>query len=208
MPNPANKRHAVLPVRTMNSYYTQVPHKIFPVCLRYGIIHVHIPKTAGTSIRSALFGSSVIKHVTATQIERELWEALPSFSIVRHPLHRFLSNYRYHCRSNYSGVLLKSYPDLKSLDVVQYCDRLLERHPLLLPQARFVTRDDSAKTRVDHILQFETLSETLPALLAQLGIKKRIRHLKRGPETTVDLPEATRRRVEAFYEEDFALFGY
>ena len=73
-------------------YNKELPKQLFPINPTYKIIHVHIPKTAGTSIRNALFGSDVVRHIKAKEINLSLWEALPSITIIRDPLERFISS--------------------------------------------------------------------------------------------------------------------
>lgn len=192
----------------LDAYFKALPVEIYPVSPVHKVIHVHVPKTAGTSIRLALFGSRVIKHVRAHEIDPKLWVSLPSFAVVRHPLSRFVSNYRFHCKSDYAGVMMRAHPDLKWLTIEDYCDRFLISHPLLAPQTDFLCHPESEKKQVDHLVRFENLTTEVNALFGKLGIKKSIPHVKKSPSFKDEIPQSVREQVEAFYAKDYELFGY
>jgi len=89
---PAGFRHALLARRRA------------PIWRRAGIIFVHIPKAAGTSINQALYGR-FMGHITARTIKR--WspravQQLPTFCVTRNPWDRLVSAYRFATRG--SGI--------------------------------------------------------------------------------------------------------
>lgn len=62
-----------------------------------GLILVHIPKNAGTSVEDAIFGYRV-RHRTWREIREacpHAWSSLPKIAIVRDPVDRFLSAFDY-----------------------------------------------------------------------------------------------------------------
>lgn len=63
-----------------------------------GVIFVHIPRTGGTSVTRTLYARGV-GHRTAAEIQRyagtAMWNQYPSFAIVRDPVARLKSAYRY-----------------------------------------------------------------------------------------------------------------
>ncbi|MFQ6547508.1 sulfotransferase family 2 domain-containing protein [Aestuariibius sp. 2305UL40-4] len=67
------------------------------VYLKRGLILIHIPKNAGTSVEDALFGYRV-RHRTWAEIREscpEAWAKCPKLAILRDPVDRFLSAYDY-----------------------------------------------------------------------------------------------------------------
>ncbi|MEL6645848.1 MAG: sulfotransferase family 2 domain-containing protein [Pseudomonadota bacterium] len=72
------------------------PH-LEAVYLKRGVILIHIPKNAGTSVEEAIYGYRV-RHRTWSDIRRTCptaWATLPKIAIVRDPVDRFLSAYDY-----------------------------------------------------------------------------------------------------------------
>lgn len=62
-----------------------------------GVVFVHVPKAAGTSISQSLYGRSV-GHYSAADVKRfapACLSNLPSFAVVRNPWSRCLSAYRF-----------------------------------------------------------------------------------------------------------------
>jgi hypothetical protein len=58
----------------------------------YNIVFIHIPKTAGSSIRRGFFKGNFEKKVPET-FPKE-WESMFKFTFVRNPFDRFVSNYK------------------------------------------------------------------------------------------------------------------
>jgi hypothetical protein len=72
-------------------------YRRLPLWRRAGVVFVHVPKAAGTSINHALYGRSM-GHLTAQEIQRYcpgLLETLASFAVVRNPWSRLVSAYSF-----------------------------------------------------------------------------------------------------------------
>lgn len=74
-------------------------HKTSEILQKDGLIFIHIPKNAGTSIYKAL-GFEKSTHSKASEIlqnneNKKLWDSHFSFAVVRHPINRFISLYNY-----------------------------------------------------------------------------------------------------------------
>lgn len=195
--------------KDLEEYHKNTPKKIFPVHIGLRVIHIHIPKTAGTSIRSALFGSAVIKHVTAQEVNEYFWEKFLSFSVIRHPVERLYSNYKYHCKTPYKGALKKSNPDLSDLSFDAYCERFLfEGQILMAPQVSYLSRNGSSKKFVDHLIRFEDMASGLSELESKIGQKLNLPHLKSSPSIEIQPGPDIKTLIEKFYAEDFEKLGY
>jgi hypothetical protein len=165
-----------------------------PIYPQHKLTYIHIPKTAGGSIERLLEpykaqGSKTalnrilrllpIKrnidrayipgHATALKhrawMGSDLWETFTSFTVVRNPYDRLISEYEYvrqtprHHRHKHTNTLA-------------FEDYLAERSAT---QMSFIT-NKSGDIIVDHILRFEELHDGLDTLFAQLGIAERLPH--------------------------------
>lgn len=189
-----------------DAYFQELPPAFFPISPIHGLIHIHVPKTAGTSIRVALFGSNVIKHVKACQVATKLWEDMPSFSVVRDPVGRFISSYKYHCKSRYNGVLAKQHPNLKKMTVEEYYDTFLHSGAgLLASQSKYLTRVDTKKQIVDHILRFDKLKDDFGSLCDAYGVNVTLGRQKTTDNIEFDISKSMIIKVRDFYKDDMEI---
>ena len=69
----------------------------YPYWKRAGVIFVHIPKSAGVAINTALYNRP-LGHFFATDIQKVIpnaFDSLLTFGVVRNPLDRLVSAYRF-----------------------------------------------------------------------------------------------------------------
>ena len=192
-------------------------------------IHVHVPKTAGLSIKASLgdgvFNKAVFpvnepsagingQHLTAAEMQAHdpagIWSSYFTFAFVRNPWDRMVSEYFWRQRMSPRRVC---FPDMEALlDAVEhgweYEDTDL-RHTL--PQKNFVT-DAEGRLLVDFLGRYETLLEDFSKVLEKLGLPPQPlplvnnqygrQHYSRYFTTT------TRDQVARLFEADIAFFGY
>lgn len=210
---PLDLRHAIL-VRRRAAIWRQA-----------GIVFVHIPKAAGTSINQTLYGR-FMGHPPAVTIRR--WAPrdvvhLPSFAVTRNPWARVVSAYRFAKTGAGLGTGLVAgmrRPDQYRTNEFATFERfvqewlaqrnILAADGVFQPQWRFVC-DTNRTVLVDHLGKVEDLSSTYEFILDTVGAEVRFPHANlSGP--SVDYRDyydsSTRRTVATIYEEDIRLFGY
>ncbi|MEM9249831.1 MAG: sulfotransferase family 2 domain-containing protein [Pseudomonadota bacterium] len=188
------------------------------VYLRRGLILIHIPKTAGTSVEDALFGHRV-RHRDWREI-RDLcpraWGALPKIAVVRDPVERFLSAYDYlrgggrnATDRGFAAAMIGAQPVTRIVD--RLSQRLAYRKRVqsyfhFRPQRQYVC-DDTEQLRVDWLIPFSQLAEGLEALAGIAPATLRHANTTRGPRTDrTALPQETLVQIRRLYAGDVTLF--
>jgi Sulfotransferase family len=214
----------------------------------FGFIFVHVPKCAGTSVTSVLsrlctvldieiggsvFGEAIqpayqkrhgiTKHSTARELRallgEQLWLKYTSFGVVRHPLDRLLSAYRFlrqwDSPSNWMRAQMmefQSFADFVASDIWTEDDGL---DRLFRPQAFWLADPNKDELLVDRILHTETLNADLERLLLDLGVPRSrmptdAPHLNATKETDtlLDLGNELLDKVRTRYARDLRMFGY
>lgn len=189
---------------------------------RRGVIFVHVPKAAGTSISNAIYGRP-LGHIKAASIRAfcpELYRECAVFSVVRNPWDRAVSAFEYARQggTDVGGIARgvgrdarrwRDFPDF----LTNYLAGLDTEHAdfVFQPQAGFVC--DARGLIVPDIFRFERMDEVEAYLRARLG-----------PELSIASMNASQRRrdyveryrgsaelidvVATVYAEDVRLFGY
>lgn len=214
----------------------------------HGFVFVHVPKSAGTSVTSVLsglcsvldievggsaFGEAVqpafqarhglSKHSTAAEIRALLgeqqWMRMVSFGVVRHPLARLASAWRFLRQWDSPGNFLReallateTFEDFLATDLwvdSPGLDRMFQ------PQAFWLAHEQRDELLVDTVCKVETLDADLHALLSRIGVpvSAQPQAVPRLNATVTrqegqDLPEALRAKVRDRYARDLQLFGY
>ncbi len=172
------------------------------------LVFVHNPKAAGTSFRAWLGLEGAIQHGFPTlNVPAPLWQAYTVVVVVRDPVERALSSYRFHTHESYEGGYLKKYPDLHSWDLAKYLDVMIGQELFVLaPQYRYCEHLLSTK-RPDFLLRFENLDPT--PLADRLGITDPFPfHNRNQNPKSADLDERTYGRLVQHFRMDYAAFGY
>jgi len=196
-----------------------------PIWLRAGIVFVHIPKAAGTSISEALYGRFV-GHVRAADVVQ--WgpsrlKALPRFAITRNPWDRLVSAYRFVTRGGgvggaHAGRVWRA--EQYRISEFQSFDRFVTEwlaprdlrtlDVAFQPQSLFVC-DKRGAIIVDRIGRYENLAASL-ASLRELGpqvpgLSDSNRSGARTDYRTFYTPELVK-LVGTIYASDVERFGY
>ncbi len=190
-----------------------------------GIIFIHVPRTAGTSIARAIYGRP-LGHMKASTVGRvcpTLFRDLPSFAVVRNPWDRLVSAYHFavqggtrdagiHRKSQYRGAEFRSFAAF--LDEWFRHQRLMACDFVFQPQNLYVCRraGGGAEIMVDFVGRIERMDEVCAFLAERLGTRfefPRNNASVRQRDYRTFYPEKWMQQLVADrYSEDLALLGY
>ena len=192
--------------------------------LSAGVVFVHIPKAAGTSLSEALYGR-FLGHLKARDIRRfgsRAVNALPFVAVTRNPWDRLVSAYRFATRGTGIGDRAGAIWRPEQYQVAAFesfetfvRDWLAPRDPTKLdfvfqPQWTFVFAADGTNL-VQHVGRFEQLEATYDFL------RKRLRQMAPMPQANRSGPAVDYRSfytpelvdlVGSIYSQDVSRFGY
>lgn len=190
-----------------------------------GIVFIHVPKAAGTSINEALYGR-FIGHPHALDVKR--WapadvKSLPMFGVTRNPWDRLVSAWRFARRGLGVGETYRAgmwKPEQYQVPEFQTFDRFVREwlatrdvtklDGVFQPQWMFLC-DGNGKLIVDHVGKLDDLSPTLDFVRQVRGQALEVRNANRSGEA-VDYrsfytPELVE-HVGQIYERDVRAFDY
>jgi len=186
-------------------------------------LFVHIPKTAGTSIRDEFKIKSTHHSPTYNKTDKTIlleklnvavqiknYQRFISFAVLRHPYDRFLSAYQYlyHRNSNSFKVdfayyqMLHKYSSLD--DVLNDLSNLKNKIVHFVDQHNFVC-DSEGKILVNHVLKFENLVEDLKTLNSKWPALKKTNP---SPDMQISLTPDQKQKIYQAYKRDFEIFGF
>ena len=195
---------------------------IFPWHRENGLFFIHIPKAAGTSVRSAIGTPFVPEypHVKANsfrQMDPDLFDSAFSFAVIRHPLDRFLSAYSHiHILDlyNHDPILLHA-PDI--LNWPKFMEKFESSHWYrsvifsalhFQPQWMFVCSPDGRQI-VKKLFAFEDMATTMCRdVSAHLGreIELPVNNVSTREQDGYTLTENAKQLVLRHYAKDLALY--
>jgi len=193
-----------------------------------GIVFIHIPKAAGTSVCESLYQGRV-GHFTLAEMRQtgqndcarsrgqQGIDGLPTFSVVRDPLERLYSSYRYARDGGgskgainpdpvYESRAFRSFSSFLSEWLVEQELTTLDR--VFWPQTRFV--EDNSKAQVDFIGKVENMGAVEQWLRETVDEDLEIPHLNRAhsQQEPPAVDDFDRRVVQELYREDYEAFEY
>ncbi|OHB78464.1 MAG: hypothetical protein A2W31_00060 [Planctomycetes bacterium RBG_16_64_10] len=174
---------------------------------------VHINKTGGSSIESAL--GLPFRHMTAREMQAlvgpQRWQRRFTFTVVRNPWAKVVSHYGYRLKRDKlcrDGDRL-GFADWVRLAYGQNDPRYYDVPKMFMPQVDWIT-DDHGAMLVDFVGRFEDLEGSFAEICRRLGVVATLPHLKRtdhGPYQEYYTPEA-RGIVARWFARDIEQFGY
>lgn len=178
-----------------------------------GLIFVHIPKAAGTSISHALYGMPV--HHASIRLHRRLLgprhRHLPSFAVLRDPIERFLSAYRYGRAGGGCNEIAEAFAAQyrafqsidQALDHVEQASSPYQVDHIYRPQNWYLT-DDAGRIAVDRLLTMDDIPN-LPDMVPGFP-RHRLPYLNRSAPIDLALSASQRHRLHELYAQDFELW--
>lgn len=186
-----------------------------------GIVFIHVPRTAGSSIADALYGRSV-GHFTARDlvVAPKDVQALARFGIVRNPWDRLVSAWSLAKQgvSRDGKVIVRNacqyaVPEFATFDsFVRNWLAPRDLHSLdgiFRPQIDYLAGRQGAVV-LDHLGRFEDLAETYRWLEAQAGLNLSLRTIAASERSAYAgyYTDTTREIAARLYADDIAAFGY
>jgi hypothetical protein len=187
-----------------------------------GLLLVHVPKTAGTSLGKAIYGFEGTGHHTALELQQlspDVYGELFVVGFVRNPWDRLVSAYCFVAHGSSSSVridrntkaLVDGYPDFKAFVLEWLASVDMAAAPIIFrPQYCFLC-DESGVLMVDFVGHVETIDQDVKKIAAHMGwesiVLPRINASSRGNYRDY-YDDETRAVIERVYEKDIKMFGY
>ena len=208
---------------------------------QFKFLYIAINKTGSSTVRGLLNPYSDVRsisnsgkfahHVTAHKLKSVFhnyhwsWDDYFKFSVVRHPVSRLYSLYKYRLRLGRqppSANFLKNNYGLYKASL-EFCDRNISFEEAILTdaiptpsQCSFVVDPDNGDMLLDQVIKLEDLANGLNGVWNRLGL--RLEDLRVIPVLNASNQErsswhgllgpAAMAKVESIYEADYALFDY
>ena len=212
---------SIAPQFAVNALRRARRQDLFGTFRRAGVVFIHVPRVAGTSISHALYPHWINHFTVAEHLETfpDDLIGLPRFAVVRNPWERAVSSWSFaRAGAGAEGVVVNRAgryqgPQFQSFErfVTQWLPkRNLERvDPIFREQSAYLL-DRQGRLAVDHIGRLEDLRTTERWLADLLGAEKRFARLnvsEHGDYRDYYTPELMR-MVAKVYARDIDLFGY
>jgi hypothetical protein len=180
---------------------------------------IHIPKTAGTSIRKGAWQGRYEGPVHGSIPED--WKRFPSFAFVRHPLDRFISAWKMFTQGTRNEPSWSLPADARPLTLVEFAEIVFDESILFDERRRSFeekirhhtmpqTHSFYCLREAEFIGRFEFLERDFALIANRVGLQASLPHLHatehRGWKEYLWGPLLD--RCKAFYADDFRELGY
>ncbi len=175
-----------------------------------GIVFVHIPKTAGTSVKASLgLRQGGAEHAVPTAlVHPRTWRGYFTFCVVRNPWDRLVSSYAYHTSPRYTGMKLRRFVLPEALSFEEYFEAL-KTTSALRPQVEYLVHRYSSAP-IDCVCRFENIAADMAPILARYGTTTGMprKNVTVRSDYCKYYSDEMRETVARFYRDDIERFGY
>lgn len=191
-------------------------NKIPNIAKDKGVLFIHIPKAAGSTVSLGLYGIQ-IGHKKAKEyywFDKKEYDAIKTFAFVRDPIDRFESSYYFIMSGGMTkGDMVNKDSYFSGFDDINdFVNSLtlefIESGKIIhfLPQYEFIFNDGCCI--VDKVFKLEEISDK--DLLSEVGFSfpKKSRNRTDYSGERVALNESSIKRLKELYSRDYYLFGY
>ncbi len=185
------------------------------------LIFIHIPKNAGTSIIKAMEVENMLMDNTIEEYKehyQEYWNEYTKFTVVRDPIDRFISAYKF-ARMKESGWFSATgeeclekhhhYELCNKLDINGYVkyvyDNKKEYNRWIIPQT-FIISNENNEIEIDYYVRYENLLEDLK----KIGIEniEKLNSSKIQDNKLIKLTRKSKNMLYEIYDIDYQNFSY
>jgi hypothetical protein len=196
-----------------------------PQIVAQGVIFIHVPKAAGSSLKTELYGKPLGGHRRIAEYVAYDGLRTQSFfkcSFVRNPWDRLLSAYSYlknrtatsHRDRKFAETYLDQTADVNDFVLAlgnrQYRNSVM-LYDLFRPQCHWICMPGETRHAMDFIGRFETMHDDLVIMREKLGLQQQplvqTRKSLHQPYQEVYI-DRTRQIVGDIYAQDIELLGY
>lgn len=181
-----------------------------------GVLFIHIPKAAGTSVSKSLYGYRT-GHYPVYFYEKESsikCAELFKFTVVRNPYARLYSAYRYLEKSPHEEDRQWFKENIAGLSFREFVLDWLDNNKLLewkhfSPQFLYVI-DSYGSLNVDYVAHLETIDEDLEKIQSCSGVVINLPHENKSKNVEEEevYCDEMKEKVFDLYRDDFLRFGY
>ena len=191
------------------------------ICHKRKLIFIHIPKNAGTSIIEAMGVENIFMDKTIEEYKEhydEYWDKYKKFTVVRDPIDRFISAYKF-ARMKESGWFSATgeeglekhhhYDLCNSTDINGYVDYVYKNHKefnrWIVPQT-FLLSDKEGNIEIDFFVRFENLQEDLSKI--DIESIQKLNSSKIEDDKVIQLTKKSKIKLYNIYDIDYKNFDY
>ena len=187
---------------------------------KHKCIFIHIPKNAGSSVLQVFADKAGRKHAKWYEFYESndyFFKRYFKFAIVREPLSRLYSAYRYVLKGGSGSaddIALQKHIIANSRDFDSFIEQVLDADFIMLqllfqPQYLYVF-DRQLKSVTDCLLRYESLNNDWQKLAKQQGFVESLPkiNISNSENAFPSLSESAQEKVEQLYKMDYQLLGY